>query len=62
MRFLFPHYLVLSESKLDDSFSSVQFIIPDYEVQARRDRHKNIGSLIGFVKKGLICKQLRLWN
>ena len=51
MRFVSPDYLVLSESKLDDSFSSIQFIIPDYKIQARRDRHKNLGSLIGFVKR-----------
>ena len=59
MSYLSPNYLVLSETKLDDSFPSAQFSIPDYEVRARRDRHKNGGGLIEFVKKGLICKRLK---
>ena len=59
MSYLSPDYLVLSETKLDDSFPSAQFSIPDYEVKARRDRHKNGGGLIEFVKKGLICKRLK---
>ena len=59
MSYLSPDYLVLSETKLDDSFPSAQFSIPDYEIRARRDRHKNGGGLIEFVKKGLICKRLK---
>ena len=38
---------------------SAQFSIPDYEITARRDRHKNGGGLTEFVKKGLICKRLK---
>ena len=41
---LAPGYLVLSETKLDDSFSSTQFSIPDYKIWARRDVNKNGGS------------------
>ena len=52
MSYLSPDYLVLSETKLDDSFPSAQFSIPDYEIRTRPDRHKNGGSLIEFVKKG----------
>ena len=61
MSYLSPDYLVLSETKLDDSFPSAQFSIPDYEVccRSRRDRHKNGGGLIEFVKKGLNCKRLK---
>ena len=29
---LSPDYLVLSKTKLDDSFPSAQFSIPDYEI------------------------------
>ena len=43
--------LVLNETKLDDSFPSAKFSIPDYEI--------NGGGLIQFVKKGLICKRLK---
>ena len=59
MSYLSPDYLVLSEMKLDDSFASAQFSIPDYEIRARRDRHKNVGGLIEFVKNGVICKRLK---
>ena len=53
MSYLSSDYLVLSETKLDDSFPSAQFSILDHRIRARRDRHKNGGGLIEFVKKGL---------
>ena len=59
MSYLSPDYLVLSETKLDDSFPSAQFSILDYRIRARRDKHKNGGGLIEFVKKVLICKRLK---
>ena len=59
MSYLCPDYLVLSKTKLDDSFPLPQFSMPDYEIQARRDKHKNEGGFIGFVKKGLVCKRLK---
>ena len=34
-------YLVISETKLDDSFPNAQFKINGYEVRARRDRNKH---------------------
>ena len=37
----------------------VQFSIPDYDIRARRDRHKNEGDWIEFVEKGIICKRLK---
>ena len=55
-----PKYFVLSETKLDDSFPSAQFNIPNYKTQARRDRDKNGGGLIEFVKKGLFCKKSKI--
>ena len=59
MSYLSPDYLVISETKLCDTFLSAQFSIPDYEIRARRDRHESGGGLIEFVKKGLICKRLK---
>ena len=59
MSYLSPDYLVLSETKLDHSFPSAQFSIPDYKIRARRDRHKNGGGLIEFARKVLICKRLK---
>ena len=52
-------YLIVSEIKLDNSFPSSQFNANEYEVSARRDRDKNGGALIEFVRKGFICKQLK---
>ena len=59
MSYLSPDYLVLSETKLEDSFPSAQFSKPNYEIRARHDRQKNGGGLIEFIKKGLICKRLK---
>ena len=57
-----PDYLVISEMKLDDSFPSAQFNLPNYEIRATSDRNKNGGGLIEFVKKGLICKKLKIFE
>ena len=50
-------YFVLSETKLDDSFPSAQFYIENFEIRNRRDRDKNGGGLIEFVRKGFITKK-----
>ena len=52
-------YFLVSETKLDSSFPSAQFHINEYEVRVRRDRDKNGGGLIEFVRKGFICKRLK---
>ena len=52
-------YLVISETKLDESFPSAQFNISNYEIRNRRDRDKNGGGLIEFVRKGFITKRLK---
>ena len=51
MSYLSWGYLVLSKAKLGNSFPSAQFSIPDYEIRVRRDRRKNEGRLIEFVKR-----------
>ena len=53
-----PHYFVLAETKLDEGFPNSQFVIDQYEIRTRRDRNKNGGGLIEYVRKGLICKSL----
>ena len=55
-------YLVISETKLDDSFLNAQFTKTNYEIRARRDRDKHGGRLLEFVRKGLICKRLRKYE
>ena len=52
-------YLVLSETKIDQSFPTVQFYIKGYVVRARRDRDKRGRGLIEFVKNGFISKMLK---
>ena len=51
-------YFVISETKLDESFPSAQFNINNYGIRNRRDRDKNGGGLIEFVRKGFITKRL----
>ena len=38
-------YVVISETKLDQSFPNAQFKLNGYELRARRDRHKHGGGL-----------------
>ena len=56
-------YFVLSETKLDNSFSCTQqFQMSHYKRGARGDRSKYGDGLIEFVKKGLICKRLKTFE
>ena len=52
-------YLVLSETKIDQSFPKVQFYIKGYEVKARRNSDRHRRGLIEFVKIGFISKRLK---
>ena len=53
------YYLVLSETKIDQSFHTAQFYMKGYEVRARRDRDKHMDGLIEFVKNGFISKRFK---
>ena len=50
-------YLALDETKIDQSFSTIQFCIKGYEVRARRDKDKHGCGLMEFVKNGFISKE-----
>ena len=52
-------YFVISEIKLDKSFPSAHFNVSNYEIRNRRERDKNGGGIIEFVRKGLITKRLK---
>ena len=52
-------YFVISETKLDESFPYAQFNISNYEIRNRRDRDKNDGGLIEFVRRCVITKRLK---
>ena len=58
LKVIMKRYL-FSETKIDESFPTVQLNVEDYEIGARRDRDKYRGGLIKFVQRGLICKSLR---
>ena len=50
--------LVITESKLDDTFPDSQFHIPGYEVPFRKDRNKLGRIIIVFVRDDIPCKKL----
>ena len=54
--YLLPDYLVLSETKLGNSFPLAQFNLPNYEIRTRCDRDKNGGGLMEFVRRVLFVK------
>ena len=54
--------MVISETKLDESFPNSQFKLNGYEVRARRDRHKHGGGLMEFVRQDFICKRLKKYE
>ena len=51
-------YLVLSETKLDESFPNASFNLDGYKTRAGRVKDKNGGCLIVFVRRGIICKRV----
>ena len=53
------HVLCIDETKLDESFPDAQFHIDGYQYPAfRKDRNKNGGGKIVYVKEGLIPKRI----
>ena len=57
LKYLSLDYFILSETKLDESFLNAQFTLGGYEIRARRDRNKFVGSLSEYVRKGLTCNR-----
>ena len=51
--------LVLTESKLDDSFPIAQFIIEGYSPPFRLDRNGNGGGVLIYVREDIACKILQ---
>ena len=53
------HVLCIDETKLDESFPDAQFHIEGYQYSAfRKDRNKNGGGKIVYVKEGLLAKRI----
>ena len=53
-----PDIFVVSETKLDASFTNAQFLIDNYLIPERSDVSKHSGGLIEYVRKGIIYKRL----
>ena len=51
-------YFILSETKLDESFSTAQFTLEGYKIRSKKDRDKYGGGLIEFLKNGFTCKTI----
>ena len=49
--------LVVTESKLDDTFPDSQFHIPEHKVPFLKDRNKLGGGIIFFVRDDIPCKK-----
>ena len=54
----FVDILLISESKLDDSFPEGQFVIDGYHVPFRFDQHENGGRLLLSVHEDITAKIL----
>ena len=54
-----PRYFVLAETKFGEVLPNSQvFIMDEHEIRTRRDRNKNGGGLIEYVRKRPIFKSL----
>ena len=54
--------LTVSETKIDDSFTTNQFIIPGYSMPFRKDRKSHGGGLLIYVREDIPCKRLKTNN
>ena len=52
--------LVVTKSKLDDTFPDSQFHIPGYKAPLRKDRNELGGGIIIFVRDDILCKKLQV--
>ena len=50
---------LISETKLDSSFPSGQFVIKGYSTPFRLDRNQNGGGLLLYVREDIPCKILK---
>ena len=52
--------LLISETKLDSSFTTAQFVIDGYHTPFRHDRNGKGGGLICFINENIICNRLEV--
>ena len=51
--------LVITETKIDESFPSNQFLIEGFSTPFRADRNCHGGGLLVYVREGIPCKSLK---
>ena len=51
--------IIVTETKLDDSFPKVEFCIDDFSIPYRLDRNKNGGGLMIYVRDDIPSKTLK---
>ena len=54
--------LIISETKIDESFTSNQFMIDGYSIPFREDRNSHGGGLLIYVREDIPCKRLKTIN
>ena len=54
------YILMISETKLDESFSPGQFLLDGYSVSFRSDRDGNGGGILSFIKEDILSKLLQI--
>ena len=54
------YILLISETKLDESFSPGQFLLDGYSVSFRSDRDGNGGGILSFIKEDILSKLLQI--
>ena len=54
--------LMISETKLDDSFPSMQFLIEGYGPPYRLDRNSHGGGILVYVREDILCKLIPMKN
>ena len=52
------HVLIISETKIDDTFAVSQFCVAEYSVPFRLDRTENGGGIMLYVKEHIPCRML----
>ena len=55
-----PNYLVISETKINEESPNSRFFVENYDIWNGKDRNKHGSGLIQFVRKGLICKKIKV--
>ena len=51
--------LIISETKLDDSFPTSEFLISGFSTPFRKDRNSHGGGLIIYIRENIPCKRLK---